>query len=602
MPQLRSKQVKGENPIRPYDLATKEYVDNLVQSGGTGGGAVNIEDEGTLVLSGATILNFIGTDVRAQSALSGTTRRVNIYIPPPSYASHFNTSDGTTNASVPSESTTTRYIALPDSEGVPYKIGGWSGGQTHDTIRNSVANLIYSPNGLFSIYDLTTTFTATVFDADGGSVLATHTMTLNGNNTVTVDNITLTVIGWVVDADRYQADINVSIALNTILPQGGRYSVSLVHVNSSDGTHSFTQNNVFKDTETLTVGVTGALTVVPFSPIIKQISGVFYYTLGSEWHVNLPDVNNLNSRSYPTSQQLRIQDNNLIFSSDILNVHGEGGSYDTFVGGTWTQQHDTTNAEYDKEDWTTNEINQTNWNHGTGSIDTPVATGTVYDWTTITTVSSSTYNYLIDTFQDASDRNSEMFRTETNATHPRLESDLATPWDNTAKLPDTDGGTGLQILADRLVYPQYDFQPLNPYSGTTQPDYTTETGDKSYYRDFVTNGANISNGVIQFSDHNLIEADLANVEFEISPDSGVSWYTLNLPYIGGVLPSGTTGAGCRVDDGDYGLGVGLINNSALKFTLGQGGSSTYVFLKITYTSSASDKYIGGIDFVEGNWI
>ena len=595
MPQIRSKQVLGSTPINPNDLATKQYVDNLVASGGTGGGAINIEDEGILVLSGATILNFIGTDVRAQSE-GGGTKRVNIYIPPPAYASHFNTSDGTTNASVSSVSTTTRYIALPDSEGTPYKIGTWSGGETHSAIRNSVSNLTYSPAGLFSIYDLTTTFTATVYDADGSTPLATHTMTLNGDDTDTVQNITLTVSGWVVDADRYQADINVSIAINSILPQGGRFSVTLTHNNSTDGTYTFTQNDVFRDTETLTAGVTGALTVVEENPIVKQISGVYYYNYGSQWHVNLPNINNLNSRSYPTTQQLRIEDNDLIFTDTVLNANGENGD---FVSGTWTQYHDTTDAEYDKDNWTTNQYNQTNWNHNTGTIDTPTASGTIYDWTTITTVNSSTYNYLIDTFQDSSDRNSEMFRTETNASFPRLESDLSTPWDNTAKLPDTDDGNGLQIIGDRLVYPQYDFQPLNPNSGSTQPDYSSETGNKYYYRAFETNGAGVSNGVIQFSDHNLTEVDLANVEFEISIDSGATWYTLGLPYIGGPL---SDGSGCRVDSTEYGLGIGTTNQNALKFTLGFGGSSTYVFLKITISLTASDKYIGGIDFIEGNWI
>jgi len=47
--------------------------------------------------------------------------------------------------------------------------------------------------------------------------------------------------------------------------------------------------------------ISGALTVLPMIPVIKQISGVYYYTLGSQWHVNLPGVNNLNSRSYPTA-------------------------------------------------------------------------------------------------------------------------------------------------------------------------------------------------------------------------------------------------------------------------------------------------------------
>jgi hypothetical protein len=206
--------------------------------------------------------------------------------------------------------------------------------------------------------------------------------------------------------------------------------------------------------------------------------------------------------------------------------------------------------------------------------------------------------YLIDTFQDASDRNSEMFRTETNATHPRLESDLSTPWDNTSSLGTVDSGNGLQVLGDRLVYPQYNFGSYDPQA-PSQPSYTGYSGDRYYYRAFETNGANVSNGVIQFSDHNLTEADLANIEFEISIDSGATWYTLGSQYIGGVL---SDGSGCRVDVLEYGLGTGTTNPNALKFTLGTGGSATYVFLKITFTSTASDKYIGGIDFVEGNWI
>jgi hypothetical protein len=598
MPQIRSKQILGSTPIKPTDLATKEYVDNLVISGGTGGGAINIEDEGTLVLSGATILNFIGINVKAQSALSGTTRRVNVYIPPPAYVSHFNSSDGTSNASVSPISTTDRYIALPDSPGTPYDIGTWSGGEIHNTIRNSTSTISYSPVGDFSIYDLTTTFTATVYGTDGITPLATYTVPLNGDNTTTSNNITIVVSNFSTDADRYKADITVNINIGSILAQGGRFSVLLRHDNSTDGTYTFTQNNIFRDIETLTAGVTGSLTVEEQTPVIKQISGVYYYDYGSQWHVNLPNINNLNSRSYPTTQQVRIEDNDLIFTSTVLDIHGEGGSYNTFEIGTWTQQHDTTGAEYDKTDWTTNQNNQTNWNHTIGDIDTPQATGTVYDWGVITTVNSSTYNYLIDTFVDTSDRNSEMFRTETNPSYPRLQSDLSTPWDNTLSLNSVDSGNGLQVLADRLVYPKYDFSLYEPQS-TTQPSYVGYSGDKYYYRAFETNGDGVSNGVIQFSEHSLTEADLSNVEFEISIDSEASWYTLNSPYIGGPL---SNGSGCRVDNLEYGLGTGTVNSNSLKFTLGTGGSSTYVFLKITFNSSASDEYIGGIDFIEGNWV
>jgi hypothetical protein len=601
MPQIRSKQILGQTPINPNDIVNKKYVDDLFASGGTGGGAINIEDEGNLVLSGATILNFIGVDVRAQSALSGTTRRVNIYIPPPDYVSHFNTNDGTSNAIVSPISTTNRYISLPTTPGSPFNIGDWVGGEIHPTIRNSVVNLVYSPVGLISIYDLTTTFTATVYGADGTTILSTHTLLLNGDNTVTLNNITITISNFGVDADRYSSNISVSIAINSILGQGGRFSVSLTHNNSTNGTYIFTQNNIFRDSETLTSNIGGLLTILPMIPVIKQISGVYSYTLNSEWHVNLPNIDNLNSRSYPTTPQLIIDDNDLIYTSEVLNVNGEGGIYYGFKTGTWTQQHNTIDAEFDKLDWTTDIQNQTNWNHSIGTINTPVATGRIYDWALTGTVNSSTYNYLIDTLVDLSDRNSEMFRSETTVGFPRLQSDLITPWDSTVKLNLIDGGTGLQVLGDRLVYPQFNFQTLNPNSGTSQPNYTPLTGDRYYYRRFNTNGFNVSNGIIQFGDHNLLESDLSSggVIFEISIDNGINWYTLSNEYDGTPL---TDGDGCRVDSSDYGLGAGTISSNSLRFTLGLGGSSTFVHLKITIKSSASSKYIGSIDFIDGNWI
>lgn len=607
MPRIRSKQIIGdETPVNPTDLVNKKYVDDLIVSGGTGSSTLIIEDEYSQVLSGVTILNFVGVDVRAQSALSGTTRRVNVYIPPPAYVSHFNTTDGTTDAIVTPITTTTRYVALPDSEGTPYKIGDWVGGSTQPCIRNSSYILPYSTTELFSLYDLTTTFNVTVYDADGVSILATHTSpAIFENDTYTLNDITYIIQNFDVDADQYQANITIDVDIQSILPQGGRYSIKITHNNSADGVFIFLQNNVFRDVETFTSEIDGVLTILPQSPVVKQISGVYFYTLGSEWHVNLPTINDLNFNSYPTTPQLIINDNDLIFTSEVLNAHGEGGSYYTFEIGTWSRQYDTVGAEFDKLDWTTNETNETNWNHTIGTIDTPVATSTIYDWVLSDTENSTTYNYLIDTLVDSSDRNSEMFRTETNATHPRLQSDLVTPWDETANLAVIDSGTGLQIIGDRLVYPQYDFQPLNPNSGTTQPDYSGIAGDKFYYRDFETNGANVSNGVIELSDHNLVEADLVNIEFEISIDSGATWYTLATQYTGGLLYNG---AGCRVDVLEYGLGVGTTNNSALKFSLGQLqaspplGTSKFIQLKITFNNSASDKHIGGIDLIEGNWI
>ena len=567
---------------------------SIVISNG-GGSSLTIEDENNVVLTGVTVINFMGIGVAAQSAVSGTTRRVNVFIPPPEYVSHFNTTDGSTTATIPSISTTNRYVALPTIEGTPYKIGSWAGGTIHPTIRNNVTTLTYTTNGSFSILNTSTTFSAILFDANGTSPLRSHTIILNGNGAVTVQNITITVSGWGVDSDRYKATVSVSIPISTVLVSGGRFSVRLTHNNGIDGTYTFSQNDMFRDTELTSVSLSGTLTVLPQAPVIKQISGVYTYTTGTQWHVNLPNINNLNSISYPTTRQFSIDDTNF-FISETINAHGEGGSFDTFSSG-WNRQFNNSGAIYDKLDWITDITDSTNWIHS-GGISNNLATATAYDWSLVSTKVSGSYNYFIDTFVDLSDRNSEMFRTEVNPSFPRLQSNLTTPWDETTGLNVTDGGTGLQVLADRLVYPKYDFNYEPNIS--SQPNYVGLSGDKYYYRRFNTNGNTISNGRILFSDYNIVESDLLsnNVKFEITIDNGDTWYTLNVEYDGYPI---VNGSGCRINPDLYGLGVGTINTNSLAFTLAD-GFSDYLYLKITFTSSSSSKYIGGLDFVDGNWI
>ena len=564
-----------------------------------GGASLTIEDEGNEVLSGVTNINFIGVGVRAQSGFDGTTRRVNVYIPPPDYVSNFNTTNGTTTATVSPLSTTNRYVALPDSEGSPYNVGNWSGGNVVNTIRNSETTITYTSTE-FSIYEEdTTTLEVVVFDADGTTQIATHQITIDGNSTQTSNDITINITGFDNDADRFKANAQVQINIGNLLPQGGRFSVRITHDNI-ENTYQFTQNNIFRDTENLSVqfGGTSSLTVVPETPVIKLISGVQFYTTGSEWKVDLDEINNLNSRSYPTSQQVRIESTNFSIS-ETININGESGVTPyNFNATTWSRQHDTTNAEFTKLDWTTNQGDQSNWVHESCGINPNSAIGRIYDWgsTPIDNNSSVNYNYLIDTYVDSSSRNSEMFRTETHPNFPRLQSDLTTSWDNTESLLTADGGDGLQVLSNRLVYPQCNFTSLSP-SG--QPDYTGTSGNKVYRRRFETNGSTVSNGIIVFSDHNLTESDLNNNHFILELSfNGTDWFIFNGgSYSGGILTDGDI---CRTDP----LLHSLDNpTSTLRFTLGQNGFSNFIYLKITFsdTTVGKTKYIGGIDITDSNW-
>jgi len=86
---------------------------------------VHVKDEGIDVGTYPTI-NFVGADVLA--AGSGTPGMVNVYIPPPTFASYFNTTSGTTNGECNCNITTftnTPRISKPTSEGSPFNTGGW---------------------------------------------------------------------------------------------------------------------------------------------------------------------------------------------------------------------------------------------------------------------------------------------------------------------------------------------------------------------------------------------------------------------------------------------------------------------------------------------
>lgn len=350
----------------------------------------------------------------------------------------------------------------------------------------------------------------------------------------------------------------------------------------------FNDSDLFIDAETLASSIAGTLTVIPSATTTKYISGVEFYTLNTQWDVTITQIENLNANSYPTTNQLFIN-NTEFFISYNININGITGGFTN-----WTSQWNSTNASYTNPTWTTDEANNINWNNATGAINNTFATADIYDWGQTGTVNSVNYPYLIDTLVDSSSRNSEMFRSE----NYRLLSNL-TAWSSVTHLNSIDSGNGLQVLGDRLVYPQYNFGIYQP-DMTLQPNYVGTTGTKSYFRIFTANGSTVSNGLITFSDHNIVEADLTSntVQFQISIDNGTTWFNLNANYLGGIL---SNGLGCRVNNLEYGLGVGNINSSSLNFTLGQGGSSTYIILQITYTVAAINKYIGQLDISQGNW-
>ena len=562
------------NPASPgiINLIPKGTPGQVLQQGATGpawadssSNGLIVKSQGTVIATNPTFINFMGAGVVAEADGAG----VDVWTPPPTFVSHFNTADGTDSAAVSPVSTSSRYVSAPASEGVPFKIGNWAAGTLQSCLTSS--SLSYATAGLFSIFDnTTTTLAVTVLDADGATVLATNTQTLTGNLDNTTQNIRIQITGFVADTNKFKAQLTVTIGIGALLVNGGRFSVQMSHVDGTDGTFTFAQNNIFRDRNTQTAVVTAA-TMAEAAKSTKHLSGVEFYTTGSTFTVGATGINELNDASYPSTL---VTVAGSLYGLAQLNLAAAA-----LTG--WTDVYNNTGASYSGT-WTISTANYAVVTAAAYIIATP------QDWAAGAGVNSGNAAVAIDTMTATQTALFEGFNNETL----RLKSDLLTPWDSTQNLATYDSNTGLQVLGSRLVYPQQDFTPYAP-DAASQPNYSALAGSRTYIRAYSASGVAHSNGTLLFSDYNITEGDLTagNVVVELSLD-GTNWYNAGVEYTGGAL---VNGSGCRINAGACALNI----NNELQFTFGAGGTTGAgtgggwgVWVRITFT--VKTPYLGGL--------
>ena len=536
------------------------------------GGTLEVQDEGATIESAATVLNFIGADV---VAMGGGGNKVNIYIPSVTFVSNFNTTNGSNNCLVNDILTVDRHISAPTTEGNPFEIGNWTSGTIHSVTNREV--LTYSTNNACSFVDDSTTIEATIYGADGLTVLATHvTNAISGDMDVVNDNIRIKISTFGMDLSKYRGIVDVEFNIGAIISSGGRFSIEIIHHNGVDGDFTKVQNDVFYDAETYLPILSGVnISETAGASVIVQKSGVYEYGLGSQFSVAVSDIDYINSNSYPTNF---INISGFEYGLPTLEIEG-------FELMDWNDNYNNKNASYLKDDW---EITVNNYFTKTNTASISART---VDWINGNWIESVNENIIVDTYLDSSDRIYEDFTGEEN----RLKSDLITHWDSTESLLTVDGGNGLQVGdGSFLFYPSIDYAVYNPMKNN-QPSYSTATGDRFYFRRMWHNNVSHSNGLFHIL--GVTENNISNNEIiiEISLD-GVNWYNCNEDYAGGSLSNGN---GCRINSGTK-----IMPN--LEFTLGTGGFTDvstgggwgiYIKIKIKETSSVR------LDLIEiTNWV
>lgn len=257
------------------------------------GGGVNIWDEDTLIAQNVRDINFSGSEVLVKDNLGG---KVTVFIPTPSYVSHFNTSDGINNASVNDFPTYNRHISTPKTN---FNIGNWVGDQIHQVVANPI--LTYSTTVPFSFNGTDTTFSVSILDFDDTNKVSYITPNIAGNAQYNnIDNsIIVNVSGWNKDADKYQGQIFITININSVFPNGGRFGISIQHNNGLDGKFFKVQNNLFFDTNTNAANISGTNIVQKTLMSAKYLSGIRYYSLNDSFTITSTGLDGVNSNSYP---------------------------------------------------------------------------------------------------------------------------------------------------------------------------------------------------------------------------------------------------------------------------------------------------------------
>ena len=446
-----------------------------------GGGSLCVSDEGTVVNSEVCCINFTGADVLANQNV-GNPCQVDVFIPTPTYPSHYNTADGFTNGAIASMPTVARHIAKPSGPHVPvvgvngeFNTGGWDDQvATHPCSRTS--SLVYAPTqDILVDDDTTTTFTVTILDADGVGILATHTLDPIVGNTVSDsgDGIVITVSLFGPASDKFKARIDTDIDLNLIIPNSGRFTAVMTHF--SGGVDYVKSQEFFYDTQSNTASLTGVtLNENAGARVIKNLSGIKYYDLHSPFEIDIADIDNLNGDSYPQTQ-VRITAGSLGVAP--LNLGPTGPATHDLTG--WVDDWNDIDDTYNNTNW---QIVATNYCY----VGDAIANANTIDWSNGALVPSNAYPVLINTWTQQSDELSEYFIDEAF----RLENDSVTPFDSTQDLNTYSGGVYAQQICGKLKVPSTstatndnnpDFSARNPL---TNPDYTLANGNE-YYRRFI---------------------------------------------------------------------------------------------------------------------
>jgi hypothetical protein len=357
-------------------------------SGGVGGGSYSLTvkdystgasytDINNIVFRGNTVvvtpggLTAMGVTVTEDEPVKPGS--IMVWIPAPNYVNYFAPTLGVGDYSRYVMSPTTNTISgVADGQ---YSIGSWNilsdfnaGTKRSVKVTNTSLTAFTTGSSFFSLANLLTSMTFTLYAGDGSVLRSISTSSITGNNTYTSSpsGLTLTITNWAADNDRWKAKVSGTINVAALFPYGGRFNWKIEHSNSGIGpgsnnvasptlgVYSLTSDPVFydvdlgEDTQDSSSSIGGATFDEKTSTPIYY-SGVAYYDIGSTFGLTVSGINLLNDITIPDTKQIDINTFNMAITG-TLNGYADGSKsgIGTVITG-WTTAWDKSGLTFSRD-------------------------------------------------------------------------------------------------------------------------------------------------------------------------------------------------------------------------------------------------------------
>lgn len=519
-----------------------------------GAGRITVLDEGIEIQGTARKLNFIGTDV---SAARFDPDQINIYIPAVELSPLFNQSNAIGNANVFGPSTTSKFLSNPEPEN-NFFVGNLPLGTQHPALITQTIAFSHTDPCLF--YTNTTNVVAQIFRQDGTLLASLDTGPIAASNVFSNTNIQVSILSFTSLGAYYTANISVNFYLNNIIPNGGAFYTVITHFNDTQ-TPFYQSPVIFYDPNNV-VSTINNVAIAETTAVIKKLSGISHYDIGSTFTVDVNDIDHLNNLTYPSTVLY-------ITASELgLPALALGASSLT----NWTNYWNNQNASYQKTNWM---INQTNYYYKGISAN---ASARTQDWINNPFVDSNDLALLIETHSILSTRINEYFYDESWRCPITGDFDLSNQrtWDSNLFVGNDDAvfhnGSCGRFAEDFTLY--------NP-NDTLQPNYTTLSPSVWLYREVQHNGTSSSGARIYISgSYATLEMKLAKA-YDGTSSGGTVWINCLQDYNASDWNNGNpSSSGCRVASASNYIDITFgTNNISL--------TSNTVYFRVSFTGTQS---------------